>query len=318
MIIKDTETLVKHIGVNFSFEYERIAPHLDDAEYDFLIPLIGQTQYDVFNSETEIVDPIIKTALKFARNAVANFAYYLGLPEFSVQVTDGGIFVAGGDNVAPASDKQFKELQRAKKKAGHKNLDRLVNYMEANKAKFTAFTTHSAYVSFKSLLVYNTATFQKYFNIFDSYQTYKALVPQLIIVEDQFIKYPVQADLLAELKKDQTEDLRKEVKELLQKAVVAFTIYKTVDNGLFILNAEGIHLKFDQLPYEKTATNINLKINDFLLNTKKSKRDEGEEYLKQALAIIKENPDDFTEYIPIPDTGVKKISMTKTPGIIGI
>ena len=318
MIIKNTETLVKHIGVNSSFVYERIVPHLDSAEYEFLIPLIGQAQYEVFNSDTEPTDPIILNALRFARNAVANFAYYFGLPEFAVQVTDGGIFVAGGDNVAPATDKQFKELQRAKKKAGHKNLDRLINYMEDNKAKFSAFTTHDVYKSFKSLLVYNTATFQKYFHIFSSYQTYKALVPQIIIVEDQFIKNPVQQELLAELKKPQTDPLRKNVKVLLQKAIVAFTIYKTVDNGMFILDAEGIHLKFDKLPYEKTAMTDNVKINKFLLNTKKSKRDEGEEYLKQALNIIKENPDEFTEYAPVESIGAKKIDMTITPGIIGL
>ncbi|WP_340074546.1 DUF6712 family protein [Leptobacterium sp. I13] len=314
MIIKDTATLRKFLSVNGSVDHDNVAPYLIKAERTFLKPLIGAAQLAVFDEA--VTDAIVKGAQELAQEAVANYGYYLYLPIGAVQITDSGIHVMENEQTRPASDKQFKELQRSFKVAAHEALDELLAFMELSADKFTEWFQSESYTVYKDLLVNKTSTFNTYYHIFNSRQTFVALRPTIKVVEDQFIKPVIGEGLLAALKTNQSNTYRKEVKKLLQQSVVAFTIMKTVDNGLFVLDAKGIHLRFDELPYEKTITNLNLKINDFLIRTKANKQVEGEEYLKMVLQIIKEQPAEFTEYVE--KVAPNYINLTKTKSIVGL
>lgn len=316
MIIKDTATIRQHISVNGSFTFDNAKSYLRKAERNFLKPLIGTAQLATLEATPASTNPILKEALELAQEAVANFGFYLYMPIGSVQITDGGFYTATTEGAQTVTDKQFKELQRSFKTAGHEALDDLLTHMEANAASFEDWTASSNYSVYKNLLVCDTATFNRYFFIFNSRQTFIAMKPNIQVVEDQFIKAPIGNALLAALKTTQTVQERKDVKQLLQQAIVAFTVMKTVDNGMFILDAQGIHMRFDALPYESTVTNINLKVNDLLIHTKKSKETEGEQYLKAALKIIQANPTKFEEYTkPEPKTTA---SIKVTPGLVGL
>lgn len=314
MIIKDTATLREYLSVNGSVDHDNVKPYLLKAERSLLKPLIGTAQLAVFDATT--TDPIIEEAQKLAQEAVANFGYYLYLPMNAVQISDSGIHVVDNENTKTATDKQFKELQRSFKKSGHEALDELLEYMERSPDLFPEWFQSETYTVYSQLLVNKTSVFNKWFYIFNSRQTFVALKSNIQIVEDRFIKAPLGIELLTALKTNQTNTNRKEAKELLQKSIVAFTIMLTVDNGMFILDAQGIHMRFDALPYESTVTNINLKVNDLLTRTKANKQIEGEEYLKAALKIITQNPTDFEEYTA-PET-VQQIKITKTKSIVGI
>jgi len=311
MIITTTEKVRKYLSVNGSITFENIEAYLRKAERNYLKKIIGSEQITIF--EGTPTDSIIIEGKELAEEAVANFAFYLYLPIGSVQITDAGILTASSENTAPASDKQFKELQRSFLKSGYEALDGLLEHMEESPDKFPEWFGSSSFTIYKDLLVNKTAVFNDYFYIFNSRQTFTAIKPTLKVVEDQFIIPVFGADLIADLKAvDQTNNNRKQVKKLLQQSIVAFTIMKTVNNGMFVLSAQGMHLKFDVLPYEKTATNVNLKINDFLVHTKKEKQIEGEEYLKIALDIIKDNTSDFSEYSAKESTTHLKTTETKS------
>ncbi|WP_281980467.1 DUF6712 family protein [Tenacibaculum mesophilum] len=315
MIIKDTATLRKYLSINGSVDYDNLAPYIRKAERTFLKPVIGKAQLTVFENDN-ITDEIVKEAQEIAQEVVANYAYFLYLPIGAVQVSDNGIHVVENEHTKSASDKQFKELQRSFIKSAHEALDELLSFMEVSADKFTEWFNSEYLTIYKDLLVHKTDIFNEYYYIFNSRQTFIALKPTIRVVEDRFIKSPIGFELLEDLKNNQTDAKRKEVKKLLQQSVVAFTVMLTVENGMFVLDAKGMHMRFDVLPYEKTITNVNLKINDFLLRTKDNKKIEGEEYLKMAMKIIKENPDKFPEYTEKEATG--SISLTKTKSIVGL
>lgn len=316
MIITDTSTIQDYISINGSVEFDNVKSYIIKAERKFLKPLIGKNQIAAFLTEEakETPDSVVMEGLELAREAVANFGYYLYLPIGAVQVSDSGIHVASGDKVRSASDKQFKELQRSFKKSGHEALDELLEMMEDSPDKFEPWVSSSYFSIYKELIVNKTSIFNRDFHIFNSRQTFMALRPNIKVVEDQFIENAIGVELLAALKTDPTVTERKQVKRYLQQSIVAFTIMKTVDNGMFVLDANGIHMRFDELPYEKTVTNINLKVNDFLTRTKENKRIEGEEYLKKAIQVIEDNADKFEEY----STKVveSKSGLINTPGIV--
>jgi len=314
MIIQNTTTLREYISVNGSVDIDNLKPYLKKAERNFLKPIIGLDQISVFE-ETQ-TDTIIVQAQELAQEAIANFAYYLYLPINAVQITDNGIHVVDNENTKTATDKQFKELQRSFKKFAHEALDELLELMELSADKFQPWFNSKHYTIYKELLVNKTSVFNKYYYIFNSRQTFISLKPNLKIVEDQFISPVLGSLLLTALKDNQNIAERKEVKQLLQQSIIAFTVMKTVDNGLFTLDAKGMHMRFDVLPYEKVVTNVNLKVNDFLTRTKSNKKIEGEEYLKAALKIIENNLEKFSEFTTkAPQTRVK---ITNTKSIIGL
>ena len=316
MIIKNTDTLLEYLTVNNSVSIETLAPYIKKAERNFLKPLIGAAQFAIFDATAPITDPITLSGQQLAQEAVANFAYYLGLPVLAVQINDSGIHVVDSEHTKTASDKQFKELQRSFKKSGHEALDELLELMEEKPTKLDPWIQSDNYTVYKGLLVNKTSIFNSYYHIFNSRQTFVAMRPNIKVCEDQFIEPVIGSELLIALKTKQTNAHRIEVKKILQQSIVAFTIMKTVDNGMFVLDAQGIHMKFDVLPYEKNVTNVNLKINDFLTRTKENKRIEGEEYLKIALGVITANATDFSEYT------VKKtpdhVHLTDTKSIVGV
>ena len=314
MIISTTAILREHLSVNASIDILRLTPSLKKAERNFLKPLVGLEMMTIL--ETETTDVVIKEAQNLAQEAVANYAYYLYLPLNAVQISDSGIHVVDNENTRAASDKQFKELQRSFKTSGHEALDALLETLEASPDKFPKWFQSDPYKKHKDLLVNKTAIFNEHYYIFNSRQTFVALQPRLKVAEDQFIAPVIGDQLLLAIKNSQTTNNRKKVKAFLQKAVVSFTIMDVVYNGMFVLDAQGIHMKFDVLPYEKNVTNVNLKVNDFLSHTKKTKQNEGEEYLKLAVDLMKNNPTDFPEYT-IKETPVH-IKLADTNSIVGL
>lgn len=314
MIIKSTETLREYISVNGSVDIDNLTPYLRKAERTFLKPIIGKAQMLLFEKET--TDDILKQAIELAQEVIANYAYFLYLPIGAVQVTDSGIMVVANENTKQASDKQFKELQRSFLKSAHEALDELLAFMEESADTFLDWFNSPYYTNNNNLLIHKTSVFNEYYYIFNSRQTFIALKPNMVTVEDRFIKTPIGKELLASLKSPQTTVNRKEVKELLQKAIVAFTVMLTVDNGMFALDAKGMHMRFDVLPYEKVVTNVNIKVNDFLVRTKENKQISGEQYLKMALDIIKDAPTEFPEYIIKQVVATEKLTVTSS--IVGM
>lgn len=312
MIVKDTTTVQKYLTINSSVTFETLQPYLNQAERKSIKPLIGAAQLAVFDVETAPADATVKEAYLLCQEAICYFAMYRALPSLSVQITEAGIFSASNADSQQASDKQFKELQRSHKKQAHEALDEMLKIMEATPLKFTEWTADDSYKKYTNLLVNSTAVFNEYYNIFDSRQTFMAMRPEISIAEYQYLEAPIQANLLLALKAKQTVAERIEVKKLLQQSIVCFTVSKVVENGLFVLGAEGIFVRFDVLPYENL--NSNLKINDFLKSTKQNKIAEGEQFLKKALIIITANPTKFEEYTAPQATTAKKTVYT-TPGI---
>lgn len=315
MIVNSTETLRKHLSVNGTINFDNLMPYCKQAERKFLKPVIGKAQIEVFDSYNEN-DEVVLDAIELAEEVISNHGYYLNLPIGAVQISDSGIHVADHEGARAASDKQFKELQRSFLRASHEALDELLEFMEESPDKFPVWVASDQFSVYKDLLVHKTKVFNTYYHIFNSRQTFMALRPTIVTVEDQYISPAIGSELLDALKADQTIDERKQVKKYLQQSIVAFTVMKTVSNGMFVMDAKGMHMRFDELPYEKSSSSSNKAMSDFLLRTKDSKENEGIEYLRLAQKMIEANPDKFEEFQA--KASKASVNLYKGKGIVGM
>lgn len=306
MIVRNTETVKDNISVNASLEYDTLKPYVKQTERKHIKTLIGAEQFAIFDVAIAPTEATVLEAYLLAQEAICNFALYYALPIINSQITEAGVFNSVNQDVNTSSDKNYKELQRSFKKSAHEAIDEMFKVMESNLTDFTEWTENDVYKEHQSLLVNSTAIFNKHYNIFNSRQTFLALKPELETVEFQYIKSVIGVDLLKAIKTPQTSDNRKEVKELLQKSIVCFAVAKIMQNGLFVLGALGMHVRFDVLPYEMVKGVSTTSREE----TQKNKITEAEQFLKLALEIITENPSDFEEYV------IAEEDETETPGII--
>lgn len=323
MIVRNTQTIQNYISINASVNYETLKPYIKAAERKHIKALIGVNQYNVFDEEEVLESGIVQIvvlnsgpenanvleAYYLAQEAICNFAMYYALPILKTQISEAGIFSSQSEAVTSASDKDFKELLRSFKKQGHEALDEFFQVMENNLSDFPEWTADKTYLQYNNTLVKDTATFNRHYNIFNSRQTFMALKPEIEIVERQYFNAVLGKELLTALKAKQTNANRIEVKELLEKSMVSFTIAKILQNSLFVISSTGITAKFDILPYEK-ITSVS---SDYLKESQKNKIAEAEQLLKLVIEIITENLSDFEEYTaPVEsETAEEKIIVTQ-------
>lgn len=315
MITKNSTQFREIAIVEASFSYEKIKPQLRQVSKYDLAPAISKEQLQELQNYNG-TDTVILEAIELAKEVEVNLAMYRYLPIGALQISKGGINVVSPTGQQPAVSKDIRDNLRYYKSAGLKALDALLELMELNEAKFTQWKNSKQYTIFKSLLVNSTSDFQKHYNIFNSRQTFLSLISEIETVENQFIIPIIQKSVLEDLKQSSSNnDTFKQVKNLVAKAIVFYTVSKTLGSGLYFQKANGFEIRFDILDYERNFTDKDI-LNDFLKSQRKAKENEALNFLKSALNLIKANPTIFSTY-QIEDRKTRR-PFIAGKGIVGV
>lgn len=320
MILSTNTDLKKYISIADNFEFESFALYIPKAINSYTNKYVGNLHV-LLKDETPVANAnaeILNEAREHLRSAIANFGYFLFTPYNSITMDSSGMANIQNEQRKNIEWWQLNDIRRELLRSGHESMDLLLEILEANPDVFTDWTTKFGAQN-KKLLVHSTTEFQKGYNIFNSRQTFLALLPAISQVEDQYINHYLCKELLLAMKAPSTNDNLILLKEYLQKAIVHFTIAKVYDEGIFNLDASGIKLKFDTLPNET------LKIRDSLNDVEQLKRaikkniDNGVNYMALAKQLILDNPTDFNQCDnPLLVKTPKKFEVYNKKGIVGI
>lgn len=290
-IIASTEDLKKHVSVAESLVFADYQPYVTKAINKFTYKYVGDLHtFLADEAAPESENATIKnTARGHLAAAIANFAMFQYIPLAQLQFDSSGITTSQNDRRKNAEWWQIADVRRDFLSSGHDAMDILLAYLETNKSVFPDWATDYSTIN-KELLVSCTADFDRYYNIFASRQTYLALQPSIRAVEDQFIKTFLCPELIQHLLTGTlTEATHKSVRENLQKAIVAFTVAKVCDEGMFLLDASGLKLKYDLLPQETGKVPDYGKQADQVTRTAQKQTDNGVTYLQMARKTIEAN-----------------------------
>lgn len=317
MILSTTADLQKYISVAPNFIFETFEPYITKALNSYTRKYVGDLHILLNETASDNNATILNEAREHLRSAIANFGYFLFTPYNSVTMDSSGMSNMESENRKKIEWWQLNDIRRELLRSGHESMDLLLTILESNPGVFTEWTNKFGSVN-KELLVHNTSEFQKTYNIFDSRQTFLALVPSIRQVEDQYINSLLCQELLNALKANPTGNVLK-LKEHLQKAVVHFTIAKVYDEGIFHLDASGIKLKFDMLPNETVKAVDYGKAVDQINRAVKKNIESGTNYIKLAKQLITDNPSSFTQCDnPLMVKTPSKFKVYNTKGVAGI
>jgi hypothetical protein len=317
MILATTDDLKKYISISQNFEFADFDIYIPKAINSYTRKYVGELHVFLKDEDSGDNADILNEAREHLRSAIANFGYFLFTPYNSVMMDGSGMSNIQNEQRKNIEWWQLNDIRRELLRSGHESMDLLLAILEANPDIFTDWTAKFGSKN-KELLVHNTEEFQKCYNIFDSRQTFLALIPAIRQVEDQYINSFLCPELLDELKTNVTETHVIKLKRYLQKAIVHFTIAKVYDEGIFNLDASGIKLKFDTLPNETAKVIDYGKPVDQLNRAIKKNIDNGGNYMGLAKQLILDNLTLFTQCDnPLLTKTPTKFKVYNTQGIVG-
>lgn len=295
MILATTVDLKKYVSVAQSFEFSDFEPYITKAVNAFTKKYIGNLH--VFLAD-EFAAPDINFEVKneareHLRNAIANFGMFIYFPFMSVMLDSSGATEVKNEQRQRVNWGTEKDMRRELLRSGHEAMDYLLEILEKNPTVFADWTTEFGTIN-KKLLVHNTATFNEWYHIFNSRQTFLALQPTIRQVEDQYIRTMLCPELIEHLKTDVT-DIDLEVKTELQKAIVAFTVAKVANVGLFLLDENGLRVNFDTLIDGRKESISSGKTADQVSKLVEEQTNNGIQYLTVARELIEANLTGFTQ-----------------------
>jgi hypothetical protein len=295
MILTTKEELKKYVSVSQSFEFQDFEPYINKAINAFTRKYVGNLHEELKDETEESADnaKVKNEARSHLQNAISNFGYFIYLPFASVQMDSSGISVASNENRKSAEWWQINDIRRELLRSGHEAMDYLLLLLEKNPEVFTTWTEEFGTIN-KELLVNNTNSFNKYYNIFNSRQTFLALQPTIRKVEDQYLHTLLCPELIEALKGNVTGNL-KTVKDSITKAIVAFTVAKVANVGLFLLDENGLRVNFQNLIDGKKESATTGKPADQIEKLVNEQIDSGTNYLGIVKSTIEENLSEFNQ-----------------------
>ncbi|MES2813207.1 MAG: DUF6712 family protein [Bacteroidota bacterium] len=319
MILDTTADLKKYISISNSFVIEDFVPYINKAANSFTAKYVGDLHEQLSTLPTGTNADIKIIAREHLRNAIANFGYYMYLPFASVLMDSAGISVVNTDQRKNAEWWQIKDIRRECLRSGHEAMDLLLKFLEANPNVFTDYAANYSTIN-KELVVNSATVFSKYYNIFDSRQTYLALQSTLRLVEDQYLHTLLCPELITVLKSTASGNVLK-LQVAIQKAMVAFTVAKVANTGLFLLDEKGLRVDFENMSDGRKESPSYGKSVEQSEKLAIEQINNGTQYLQLAKKIIEDNIADFNQctspLIQSQSSGTGYVSYD-TKGVFGL
>lgn len=297
------EEVRKYVPVSVSSEFDSLAPHVANAERDYLIPVIGQETYDILQEHyTGSTESEKKTKLlELVQSAVLHIAYWIGYDLLNVEVTDGGFRRTESTAVKGLWKYQDENLKGYFRTNGFNGIDTVLQYLEDNATAFPEFSASKEYTVLKSSFIPNTLIFDRIVFINRSRLTFLRMRPHMQLVEDaeiapilgpvayEYVKSQMTSDTPDDKVVKLLEYIRKPVAYLASAYLMEESGADLKDNGLYYTSTIAISNNDTE---RKPATGDRIQI------MVKRNRNLGNAYLDQLRSYLVANAADWTDVSP--------------------
>ena len=186
------EEIREFVPVSSSSDFDSVAPHIANAERDYLIPVIGTAMYEnlmVFY-KTEVAEEPTETQhktaelLRLVQSAIIHIAYWIGFDLLNSHISDGGFKRTESTSVKGLFKYQEENLKTYFRTNGINGLDTVLQYLETNSSDFSEFSESSAFTKIKLAFIPTTDIFNELIFINKSRLTFLRMKSHLRLIED--------------------------------------------------------------------------------------------------------------------------------------
>lgn len=188
------EEFKQFISVSIATDFDNVAPHILNAERDYLIPVIGQDMFDELqrfydgqlpgSGSGSGVPEELEELLLLAQSALIHLAYWIGFDLLNVYISDGGFKRTESDTVKGLYKNQERNLKSYFRTNGFNGLDKVLQYLELHLKELPDFSDSPAFTLLKSAFIPTTDIFDKIVFINKSRLTFLRMKPHMQLIED--------------------------------------------------------------------------------------------------------------------------------------
>lgn len=294
MLFNSTTELQKYTALA-AMNFAAISPVLDTIEEDCLIPYLGRELYDEI-LEAIKEDPVPEKygpLQEICKKIVAPFAVYKYIPKGQLQIGTNGILRADNETLKTPYGYQIAELREAYLEDGELAIERLLAYLEANKANFTSWADSEAYKNYNSLIIRSGAEFKQLFTMQRTpHRNYWSMRSKMQDIQFA-VKQSIGADKFDELLTGQAasglDEDNTHLLLMIKKAISYITIAEAVPYLNCRMDANGITMLSSVVANSQKDNTNRMAANDKALsNLIISAKNDGDEWLSRAKKQITE------------------------------
>jgi len=308
MLLKSTAEIKTILPIGIGNDFNRLAPHIANAENKYIKSLLGSNMYDELVEFYEIDYPenptevqiATKTLLEKVQYALIHLAYFVGFDFLNSTITDAGFQRSETENLKGLYKYQEDNLRAYFSEAGFNGLDDVLVFLEENIDHFGEFKVSQNWTQLKSSFLPTVQVIQEIpFNIHDSRLIFLALKPHTAYIEDTTIKKVLGETIYNYIKTEMVKDAPAEkVKAILpyiRKPLIYLSSAMLMEETGATLGEKGLYFE-KKKPLFRENTQKEPSPADTVAFMTERNRKIGTNYLNGLISYLIENAEDWTDY----------------------
>ncbi len=142
-LFESTADVKRTVKINQSLPFESLAPYLDDAYQQYILPYVGEPLMAKLTRESD------SREMELIRKALGPLGVALASPELGIAIGDTGHTVVRTDKVTVASDIKIKQSEESMEERGWRNLELLLDLLASDPEQYPEWH-ESAYYKYQS------------------------------------------------------------------------------------------------------------------------------------------------------------------------
>ncbi|HCY41769.1 MAG TPA: hypothetical protein DHV48_10500 [Prolixibacteraceae bacterium] len=317
MLFSTLTEIQQHIAVGNGTDFNRLKPHILNAETAYICPLLGTEMFaklqEFFDNppSAELAEEqkIIGELLKKVQKSLIHLAYWMGFQVLNATISDGGFKRSENEKMKSLFKYQEDELKEYFKNAGFNALDEVLEYLEGNMEQFSDFKTSANWTILKSAFIPDTKTFDSIIFINSSRLTFLRLKSFSGLVEDLSIKPILGEAIFTEIKTEMVKvEVPAKVKNILpyiRKAVAYLSASRLMEESGSDLTEKGLYFESTSAGFKNDRSKQPSNPEQVAALAARY-RAIGESYLEQLKSYLIAHPQDWPGYSGQPGNVLRR------------
>lgn len=209
MIVTSTAEVKEAIGVNKTFSWDSLSPHIKMVEDTIAVDMLGQVLYDIIEANSSLTTYQEKLR-GYMQTIISAFGMYYAAPQLNMSMSDFGFMEhrSSDGTASPVQLWRYNDVRVSMFFAGDTYRDLAYKYMQENQSEFSEWVSSDSYTIYNKLFVRSNKDLHQALGKGERVGTYLTLVPFLEIAQQKYLNAVfcngLYADLLAKQKTNDT------------------------------------------------------------------------------------------------------------------
>ena len=246
ILIENIAQLQSYVGgaINQSVDMRSISPSIERVTYDYILPIIGQTQYNELVTNIASPDARIVDLLAAIRRPLSLLSVWKHSFVGDIQFGETGLYRVESDERKGAYKYQINDFRAEHRNQGYNSIERLIFFLDKNSGDYPLWTASTEHKRHLALIINYASEFGVHYNMKINRYIYEIMRPVIeemeIFVLEPLLGQDFYAELKTKIKAKNLSVAETELQKYLQKAVAHYTVLESLKRNIVQFQGDRI------------------------------------------------------------------------------